>query len=1011
MRAFLSLTLAALAFFQGDADEQLRYLTGLASKGMPAELEREAQSFLREHPDHPRANEARYRLACALFEQKHTEKAADLLRPLCKQRGFEFESEALFRLSQCELDLGRPAEAVAALERTLELGKEYLALPARALHADALLAAGRIPDAERAFALVLEHAPKSEYAPDAACGLCWCAFKTRDFAAVVERSKQFLSNFSRHARAGEVQFLRAEAQLELGQSEAALQSYAKVGEGSFADAALRGAAFAQASLGRHAEAAKAFATLAERFPQSRFVAEARLQCGVERLAAGDPQGALAALDPKIVGDRGEGAFWRAKALLASGDSAGALALASRASKDEKDPALAARWTTLRADLLTAAGRPDEARAAYEAADSDYALQAGAVASLESKHPEEAVRLARKLLERNPRSPYRIEALLAAAEGMFALGQHENAEQAFLSAAESDKDLARRDKTRLRAAWCRYLRKQPGPAAAMFAELARSFKDGPQADEAAYMAGRAAEDAGDLRGARSAYERYLERFAKGERRAEALVASARLADGPEAVARLEAALKGPGAKGVANDAHFELAERLSKAGSFDEAAGHYQAVLEGNPSAELAQSSCYGLAWCQFSQEQYKKACATLEPLARQAAAGSDGIRAELAVAALELGVWSNVRAGSLDTAFADFRALQARSDNDTRVWSAARVLLGAMEGVDHASDRAQLLAQCAKSAKTPVVAAEIDAERALLALDQGQRDQALQFLDRAWRGSADSVAVREAACTIGEACGADDGDQRGQQILRALARDEKGARADRAVYQLGFWRLSAGDARGAAGELARFAQRFPESSLRVPAQFLEAEANYRAGELEKSLAQFEVLSKSELSAELAPKVLFRAGLLHCQAGRWRDGERELQQLAQDFPKFENLLEAQLWRARAQAERKDAAAARAGFEAIANADKGMLGALARLGLGELDLEAGNTQAALSSFLKISVLYSDVELAAQANWGAGRALEQSGEPQKAAASYREVIAKAPKSKLAARARERLSALEQR
>ncbi|MEO6708113.1 MAG: tetratricopeptide repeat protein, partial [Planctomycetota bacterium] len=184
MRAFLSLTLAALAFFQGDADEQLRYLTGLASKGMPAELEREAQSFLREHPDHPRANEARYRLACALFEQKQTEKAADLLRALGKQRGFEFESEALFRLSQCELDLGRPAEAVAALERTLQLGKEYLALPARALHADALLAAGRIPDAERAFALVLEQAPKSEYAPDAACGLCWCAFKARDFAAV-----------------------------------------------------------------------------------------------------------------------------------------------------------------------------------------------------------------------------------------------------------------------------------------------------------------------------------------------------------------------------------------------------------------------------------------------------------------------------------------------------------------------------------------------------------------------------------------------------------------------------------------------------------------------------------------------------------------------------------------------------------------------------------------------------------------------------------------------------------
>ncbi|HUR28821.1 MAG TPA: tetratricopeptide repeat protein, partial [Planctomycetota bacterium] len=181
MRAFLSLALAVLALAGGDADEQLRYLAGLASKGMPAELQREAESFLREHPDHPRASEARYRLACALFDLKETEKAAGLLRSLATVRGFEFESEVQFRLGQCELDLGRPAQAVAALERTLSLGKEYLSLPARALVADALLAAGRTQDAERAFAAVLSEAPKSEYAPDAACGLAWCAFKARDF--------------------------------------------------------------------------------------------------------------------------------------------------------------------------------------------------------------------------------------------------------------------------------------------------------------------------------------------------------------------------------------------------------------------------------------------------------------------------------------------------------------------------------------------------------------------------------------------------------------------------------------------------------------------------------------------------------------------------------------------------------------------------------------------------------------------------------------------------------------
>lgn len=1011
MRAFLSLALLAMSLLQGDADEALRYMAGLASKGMTSELQREAQSFLREHADHPRANEARYRLACALFEQKQTEDAASLLRALSQLRGFELESEVLFRLGQCELDLARPAEAVRALERTIELGKEYLLIPARALLADALLAQGRSADAERAFGWVLERAPKSEYAPDAACGLTWCAFKTRDFNAVVERANQFLTGFGRHARAGEVQFLRAEALLELGEADDALIAYGKVGSGSFADAALRGAAFACASLGRHEDAARGFRTLIERYPDSRFVAEARLQCAVERLASGDAKGALALLDPKLVGDGNEAAYWRARALMASGDNKSALALVSRASPAEQDPKLVSRWAALRADLLSAEGRPDEARAAYESADSDYALQAGAVASLEAKKPEEAVRLARKLLERSPNSPYRIEALLAAAEGLFALGQHEQAEQAFLTAADADKDRARRDKTRLRAAWCRYLRKDPKRAAAMFSELARTFEDGPAADESSFMAARASEDAGDLAAARSGYERYLQRFAKGERRSEALLASARLADGPEAVARLQSALSEPGEKGVAAEAHFELAERLSKAGSFEEASAHYRAVLEAQATPEIMASSRYGLAWCQFSSDQFAPAVSTLEPLLALAASDASAVRAELVEAALELAVWSNARQKKIDAAVRQWNALAALSKNEPRVWAAARTLLGMLEGANSAGQRAQLLAKCTKSAKSPGVLAEIDALRALDALGAGDRDGALKLLDRAWRGAPESVSVREAACTIGEAALTSDDADTGRQILRALARDEKAPRADRAVYQLAFASLSAGDPRTAAKELARFSQRFAKSPLCTQAQFLEAESDYRAGDLDLSLAQFEALMGRKLSDDLTPKVLFRSGLLHCQRARWPAGEQELKRLLEEYPKFENSLEARLWLGRAQAQRKDVAQARTTLDAVASADKGMLGAQARLSLGELALDSGDTAGALSMFLRVAVLYSDVELIAAANWGAGRAFERSGEPDKAAQSYRELLAKAPKSPLAAGARERLAALASR
>jgi TolA-binding protein len=231
------------------------------------------------------------------------------------------------------------------------------------------------------------------------------------------------------------------------------------------------------------------------------------------------------------------------------------------------------------------------------------------------------------------------------------------------------------------------------------------------------------------------------------------------------------------------------------------------------------------------------------------------------------------------------------------------------------------------------------------------------------------------------------------------------------VYRLGHWKLSNGDAAGAANVLARFTQRFQGSSLSGAARFLEAEAHFRAGDDARALAEFESLATEELAPELAPKVLFRAGLLHCRKERWREGEAELAHLVATFPEFENGPEARLWLARARAVRGDAASARAMLEALVQTDKGRIGAEARLSLGELALSAGDAQSALSSFLKVAVLFSDVELVAAADWGAGRAFEALEQPEQAAGAYRELIAKAPKSPLAARARERIAALAAR
>ena len=232
---------------------------------------------------------------------------------------------------------------------------------------------------------MLEREPEGAHAADAACGLCWCAHRAKKYDAVLELSGRFLTRFPRHARAGEAQFLRSEALFELARFEEALASYQRVptGErGEFADAALRGAAFALAALERHAEASAAFAARIERYPKSRFVDEARLQVGVEKLLAGDARGALASLAENGAGRSGEGAYWRARALAGAGDERAALELCGRAANSGANEDLSRRWASLRADLLAKSGRAQEAREAREAVGLPRLARVRGVAALE-----------------------------------------------------------------------------------------------------------------------------------------------------------------------------------------------------------------------------------------------------------------------------------------------------------------------------------------------------------------------------------------------------------------------------------------------------------------------------------------------------------------------------------------------------------------------------------------------------------------------------------------------------
>jgi TolA-binding protein len=998
-----------------DADEQYQYLVGLSEKGLHDRVVKEAQSFLQQFPRHEKADLARYRLACALFELKRNPEALKEFRELASRRGFAFEAEVAFRLGQCELEAGDCQAAGQALARVLALGKDYLAVPATFVLGEARFRCKDFQQAEKSYAAVLEKDAQGEYAGDAACGLAWCAFRQGQHELAVERISRALAAGTARARADELQFLLGEAQLELQRPQEALAAYRAVRGGPFADAAARGAAFAMAALGDHAAAARAFAQTLERYPESRFAPECALHAGIEALAAGNAQLALDALRSKAAGEGADALYWRARAESASGDPRAALATVEQALGGRPEKDLLTRLETLRGDVLLALGRGEDAGRAYDKAGTDYALQAAAVASLNAQRPEEAVRLAEKLLAGYPQSPYRVEAWLALGEGWFAQQQYARAEAAFRSCAQSQPEPARRWRALSRVAWCRYLQDDAPGAAKQFGELlkdpAAASASPAEVEETWFMLARSSE-ASDKQLAVQTYEQVLKRFPKGQRREEALFRRARLAPAGEGIADLEALLAERPDSAFAAEARYELGERLAATGKVREASAHYREVLERHSESELAPAARYGLAWCLYQQGSFAEAADALRPTLQTAAT-----QPKLREAALELLVWSESKAGNLPGLPAAWNAFGGACQDDARLMRAAQISCAALRKAERFEDAQGLLDALAKRVKEPQASALLSIERTQLCVDKKQLEPAERELRKALHASPDEPALAEACFALGEACFEQGKDSKAVEFYDLAARDPAGRAGDRALYKAGFARLRAKDAaegakpdvEGAERCFATLVDKRKDSPLYGESLFLLGESQFRRGDFEAAIATLRRVPKEAPQHAVLPKALFRLGLALCQREQWKEGAEVLGSLLRRQPDFDHLAEAELWRGRALAQLQQPREARAAFERVIGKDKGVLSAQAHLELGKLHLAGKEDDSALSEFLKVAVLYAEPEEVSEALFLAGGVLEAQGDPSRAAQQYREIVDQHPKTRFAKPARERLRELD--
>jgi len=1010
--AFLSL---ALCVTPDQADDDYQFIVGLCDKKMYELAASEAESFLRKHPRHARADHARYRLATAQFELGQFEQAVPHLQKLLSAPGFEFEAEVAFRLGQSELELKRFERAAESFRRALALNRDYLRLPARFLLAESIFRQGDFAQAQAAYRQVLEQDRSSEYAREARYGLAWCAFRLAQYDQAIETIDEFRRRHPGDALLGELLFLRGESQLEAGRPREALIAYQQVAEGPyppFLDAALRGAGFALAELEQHAAAAQAFESLIRRCPESRFLEEAGLQCGIQHLKAGNAEAAVQALSGQDGKPDAEWLYFRSRARKESGDPEGALADLDQALRQKPADDLAERCQIARGDLLFDLGRAEDAAAAYGRSNSDYALHAAAVASLNERRHDEARTLATRFLKQYPESTYRSKTHLVLGECELFAKRYRQAALHFEQAMQTEsgpepKEAKLRALSRL--AWCRFLDGDMQQAAEGFAQVA---KDGAPEDrpEALFMLGRSLESLGQTKEAVSAWRRYLSEYSGGADRAEVLVGLARLEPDRQGIARLEELLEQHGDHTAAPEALFSLAERQVRSGQpgqREQAMQRYRELLERFPEHELAGSAQYGLAWCLYEDEQFEPAALQLRALAAR-----KSLEADLRLAGLELLVFAEQKAGDGSGAARAFESLQKVCRDEQRLLLAGRAAAEALSAAGRKPDADALWKRLGQSEDRGTLANTARIERAYLQLELGDLEEAVrqvQAVRAAARDVAASPELAEAAFYVAEAL-FESADYRRAAPLYELAAGAAGAElVDRAQYKLGFTLLRLEDLEGAARSFGALAADHSDSPLFGESLFLEGEMLYRLGRFAEAVSPLERLRREVPGHEVLPKALFRLGLARGQTEEWQAAEEALTELVRRSPQFENLAEAELWRGRALAARQNARSARQAFDRVIALDRGVLAARARIELGRLHYTAGEPEKALSEFLKVAVLYGSEAEVSESLYLAGLCLEKIGDHGRARGQYQELVQKYPRSVFAEPARERLEELK--
>lgn len=871
---------------------------------------------------------------------------------LDRDKGGQFAVPALYQAGFLELGAGRPEQAAVHFSAAADRFPKHSAHgECRFLAGEALLRAGKVEAAEKAFGQALQAA--GEFADDAALGLGFCAVRAgqgeiaaQRFRAVVERFPKSKLVPRAMLEAGRVLYKGKNAQAAYDQLDPLLARGDLTADVRVAALELRG--LAALDLGRAKDAVRDLTAAA--------ASAGKADSGRIRYSLGE-------------------------AHSDAGDWAAALDAYQRSFADTPaDTGKARRGDALYGQCLALHKlcRYRDSNAAADTFLRDFADH----------------RLA-------------VTARFARGENCFALGDYKAADAAY-GAIDPKQPLY--PKAAFKRAWCAYLQGDHKTASERFAVAAglTGEENKPLAEEALSMQALAALEAELWVPALQVADRYVAAYPQGlhlartERvAARVLKHQGKLKLAASRLARAAAAEKST--ERAAGD-RLEFAEVLFKQGDFAAASKAY-AELAGD-AGSVGGRAHEGLAWCAFELGNDDECIQWIDRGLRhkafdKGAAGRAGLlelRAALHHRRKDWAAAAQAGQQFLDEFPKHARAAEVRyglgvAQARAGKLAEARRTLESLRGATlQRPDRAlyELAWVCRRAKDEPAALV------AFAAAAQISKDDDLGGEARLHVGEA-LLAKKDAAAAL--------------KVLDQV----KGKYTGRAQYLCGFTQFEAGKHAAALPHFDRVVALGADHPLYFEAQFFAGECEFRGARFDKAAARYSVVLDKAAEHERAQPARLHDGEALVRVGRPQQAAAVLQEYlrraVQLKPAEQNKTEmarAWLWLGRAGQGQKDFERAEQAFAKVTELTDTELAAEAQFRVGECRRARGKLSDAVDAFVKLSILYGHAAWVQQGLDAAGDCYIALKNPKKAEKLFAELLRRFPGSPLEKQVKSKLESI---